>query len=195
MSLFFGKTAEDEMNEMVDEKMGNGMDRPVDDMGTARDNHYDGSSMDDVFENYDDARKGNLYVPIHFVETRKYLQQVRDLKRAIELLENRISYRTDAGMDTSEQEAELEGLKTQLKQIIAEVADEISKVGDINQEIVLTKRYIDVMSWEEVAMSADLKMYTIHRCHGKALPKMEEILLEDGLIILEEDGVEDEYGS
>ena len=87
MSLFFGKTAEGEMNEMVDEKMGNGMDRPVDDMGTARDEHYDGSSMDDVFENYDDARKGNLYVPIHFVETRKYLQQVRDLKRAIEARE------------------------------------------------------------------------------------------------------------
>ena len=153
---------------------------------TYSDGGYDGSVMSDVFENYDEVRKGNGYAPLHFVETRKYLQRIRDQRRQIQLLENRIKYRKDADLDASWHEEELEDFRKKLKLIIAEVAEEISKLEDINQEVVMTKRYIEGMTWDEVAESADFKMRTVQKCHGRALPRMEEILLEDGLIELEE---------
>ena len=153
---------------------------------TGNDGGYDGSVMSDVFENYDEVRKGNGYAPLHFVETRKYLQRIRDQRRQIQLLENRIKYRKDAGLDTSWHEEELEDSRKKLKLIIAEVAEEISKLEDINQEVVMTKRYIEGMTWDKVAESADFKMRTVQKCHGRALPRMEEILLEDGLIELYE---------
>ena len=111
-------------------------------------------------------------------------------------MENRIKYRKDAGLDTSWHEEDLEQAKKELKLTIAEVAEEISKLDDINQEVVMTKRYIDVMTWDEVAMSADLKMRTVQKCHGHALPRLEEILLNDGLIELDEqdDDQEDKAG-
>ena len=155
--------------------------------GTGEDDHYDGSTIRDVFGNYDKVRRGEGYYPIHFVETRKYLQQVRDQKRHIQLLENRIQYRRDAGLDTSWHEEELEKSRKQLTLTIAEDAEEISKLKDVNQEVVLTKRYIDLMTWDEVAETADLKMRTVQKCHGHALPCMQEILLSDGLIELAED--------
>ena len=133
----------------------------------------------------------NGYVSIHFIETRKYLQQVRDLKRSIRLMENRIGYRKDAGYDTSWHEEQLESLQKQLKISTADVAEEISRLGDVNQEVVMTKRYIDVMSWDEIAATSDLKMRTVQKCHGHALPAMEQVLLEDGLITLGE--TEDDF--
>ena len=135
---------------------------------TNSDGGYDGSAMSDV------------------LETRKYLQRIRDQRRQIQLLENRIKYRKNAGLDTSWHEEELEDSRKKLNLIIAEVAEEISKLGDINQEVVMTKRYIEGMTWDEVAESADFKMRTVQKCHGRALPRMEEILLEDGLIELYE---------
>ena len=148
------------------------------------DDYYDGSTIRDVFKNYDKVRKGEGYYPIHFVETRKYLQQVRDQKRHIQLLEERIQYRRDAGLDTSWHEEELEQSRKKLIFTIAEVSEEISKVKDVNQEVVMTRRYIDLMSWDEIAQTADLKMRTVQKCHGHALPCMQEILLADGLIVL-----------
>lgn len=73
------------------------------------------------------------------------------------------------------------------------MAEEISKLDDINQEVVMTKRYIEVMSWDDVAETADLKMRTVQKCHGRALPRMEEILLADGLIEMDDaDNSEDD---
>ena len=137
-------------------------------------------------ETEETGQNGKVYIPIHFLETRKYLQQVRDLKRSIRLMENRIDYRQDAGYDISWHEGQLESLQTQLKIATADVAEEISKLHDVNQEVVMTKRYIDVMSWDEIAETSDMKMRTVQKCHGHALPVMEQILLEDGLITLED---------
>lgn len=150
--------------------------------GKVKTEPYDRTRMTDVFENYNEVRQGLTRVPVHFVETRKYLQQVRDQKHSIQLLENRIKYRKDAGLDTSWHEEELEGTRKELKLIIAEVAEEISKLENINQEVVMTKRYIEGMTWDEVAESADFSMHTVQKSHGNALPRMEQILLDDGLI-------------
>lgn len=171
MSLFFEKSnPEMENKEII----------------AAEEEHYDGSGMTDVYENYNSVRRDahGDYVPVHFVETRKYLQKVRDLKRHIELLENRISYRIDAGLDVEKHESELEELKQGLKAAIADVSEQIGKLHDINQQVVMTKRYIDMMSWEEIAESADFKMRTVQKLHGRTLPRMEQILLDDGLIEL-----------
>lgn len=120
--------------------------------------------------------------PVHFLETRMYLQKVRDQKRRIGLLEERIRYRKDAGLSTDYLEEELSEQKDDLTVMVAEVAEEISKLKDVNQESVFFKRYIDTLSWEEVAAALDFKMRTVQRCHGSGLPRMEQILLADGLI-------------
>ena len=66
----------------------------------------------------------------------------------------------------------------------AEVAEEISKLYNVNLEMVMVKRYIDTLSWDEVAKSLDIKMRTVLKFHGKALPRMRRILLADGLVEL-----------
>lgn len=186
MGFIFGKDNAGNVDRTEGEMMGSGitaMDEAAESGGETR---CDGSGSGCNSESVEDANKVNVYVPIHFLETRKYLQQVRDLKRSIRLMENRIGYRQDAGYDTSWHEQQLEFLQKQLKISTADVAEEISKLSDVNQEVVMTKRYIDVMSWDEIAETSDLKMRTVQKCHGHALPVMEQILLEDGLITLED---------
>ena len=53
----------------------------------------------------------------------------------------------------------------------------------------MVKRYIDALSWSEIAETLDIKMRTVQKFHGRALPRMQSILLEDGLVEL---AVEDE---
>ena len=186
MGFIFGKDNAGNVDRTEGEMMGSGitaMDEAAESGGETR---CDGSGSGCNSESVEDANKVNVYVPIHFLETRKYLQQVRDLKRSIRLMENRIGYRQDAGYDTSWHEQQLEFLQKQLRISTADVAEEISKLNDVNQEVVMTKRYIDVMSWDEIAETSDLKMRTVQKCHGHALPVMEQILLEDGLITLED---------
>ena len=141
---------------------------------------YNGKSVDETL-----GGKYPAFTPVHFIETRKYLQQVRDGKRSIELLENRIKYRENAGLPTGYLQEELENAKYNLNVTIAEVAEEISKLHDVGQEMVLTRRYIDGMTWDQVAASLDMKMRTVQKLHGHALPELEWVLLDDGRIEIE----------
>lgn len=136
------------------------------------------------------AGEPRAWEPVHFLETRFYLQRVRDQKRRIELLEGRIQYRKNAGLTIDYLEEELLENQNELATMIAEVAEEISKLKDVNQESVFIKRYIDILPWDEVATSLDFKMRTVQKCHGNGLPKMEKILIADGLIEIN-DGDED----
>lgn len=189
-SAFSGDQEEVKEETSMDEIMkdeSTGIVDTVDTVDTEQDDTcFDGSADGDRKEH--DEHTGAGYFPVHFIETRKYLQQVRDQKRRIQLMEKRIQYRRDAGFDTSRHEEELEEYQEQLAHMIAEVAEEISKLGDVSQEVVMTYRYIDVMSWDEVSETADLKMRTVLKCHGHALPRMQDILLADGLIELEGEG-------
>ena len=142
---------------------------------------YDEKSVDEVLGGI-----GNpTFSPIHFIETRKYLQQVRDGKRRIELLEDRIQYRENAGLPTDYLIEELDVEKRRLNLIMAEVAEEISKLRDVGQEMVLTRRYIDGLTWDQVAVVLDMRMRTVQKLHGHALPSLEKILLDDALIEIE----------
>lgn len=142
--------------------------------------HYDGETLKDVY--------GAAYRPdgnkARYIETRVYLQQVRDEKRRVDLIKSRIQYRKEAGLDTSEAEQELAVVQDKLKRVTAEVAEEISKLYNVNLEMVMVKRYIDTLSWDAIAKTLDLKMRTVLKFHGKALPRMRRILLADGLVEL-----------
>ena len=78
---------------------------------------------------------------------------------------------------------------------IAEVAEEISKLHDVGQEMVLTRRYIDGMSWDQVAGALDMKMRTVQKLHGHALPSMEQILLDDGRIEIKDEADSADYAA
>lgn len=142
--------------------------------------HYDGATLKDVY--------GAAYRPegnkARYIETRVYLQQVRDEKHRVDLIKNRIRYRKEAGLDTSEAEQELAAVQDKLKRVTAEVAEEISKLYNVNLEMVMVKRYIDTLSWDDIAKTLDLKMRTVLKFHGNALPRMRRILLADGLVEL-----------
>lgn len=142
--------------------------------------HYDGETLKDVY--------GAAYRPegnkARYIETRVYLQQVRDEKHRVDLIKNRIRYRKEAGLDTSEAEQELAAVQDKLKLVKAEVAEEISKLYNVNLEMVMVKRYIDTLSWDDIAKTLDLKMRTVLKFHGNALPRMRRILLADGLVEL-----------
>ena len=140
--------------------------------------HYDGETLKDVY--------GDGYRPegnkARYIETRVYLQQVRDEKHRVDLVKSRIQYRKEAGLDTTEAEQELAVVQDKLKRVTAEVAEEISKLYNVNLEMVMVKRYIDTLSWDDIAKTLDLKMRTVLKVHGKALPRMRRILLTDGLV-------------
>ena len=142
--------------------------------------HYDGETLKDAY--------GSAYRPegnkARYIETRVYLQQVRDEKHREDLIKSRIQYRKEAGLDTSEAEQELSVVQDKLKRVTAEVAEEISKLYNVNLEMVMVKRYIDTLSWDAIAKTLDLKMRTVLKFHGKALPRMRRILLTDGLVEL-----------
>ena len=142
--------------------------------------HYDGATLKDVY--------GAAYRPegnkARYIETRVYLQQVRDEKHRVDLIQKRIQYRKEAGLDTSEAEQELSVVQDKLKRVTAEVAEEISKLYNVNLEMVMVKRYIDTLSWDDIAKTLDLKMRTVLKFHGNALPRMRRILLADGLVEL-----------
>lgn len=153
--------------------------------------HYDGATLRDVYgENY--RPEGNKP---HFIETRVFLQQVRDEKRRVDLLKNRMQYRKEAGLETGDVEQELAAALDNLKLATAEVAEEISKLGDVDLEMVLAKRYIDTLSWDEVAKTLDIKMRTVQRLHGRALPRMQRVLLQDGLVELAVEAKADDAGA
>lgn len=119
---------------------------------------------------------------VRFIETREYLQRVTNARYEVELLEERINYRIDAGMDSINLLEQLEEAKLKLKTVTAEVAEQISKIRDVKLQMVMKKRYIDGMSWSQIAETMDMKERTVQIFHGRALPRMEKSLLNDGLI-------------
>ena len=121
-----------------------------------------------------------------FVEARAFLQKVRDGKHRIELLKERIAYRKKCGLETIELGLELAEKEQQVALDATEVYDEISKLKNVSLEMVLACRYIDAMAWIEIAEKLDLKIRTVHHMHGQALPRMQRILLDDGLIEIAE---------
>lgn len=169
-------------------------DKPVPAGGTAvEEEHYDGVSFKELHpeiprpDEWDHSRGF-----VRNLGARRFLQRVRETMRRIELLERRMKFRQDAGMSVDDVFAELVDTQNALASIIAETAEEIGRIGNVGQEMVLVKRYIDTMSWDAIAESMDIRVNTVLKFHGRGLHHMQEVLLEDGLIgkETEEDGTE-----
>ncbi len=150
--------------------------------------HYDGTTFKDLYPeaprtaDWDHSRGSAKNV-----STRIFLQQVRECKRSIQLLVRRKEYRVSAGRSTSDLDADLELAEEKLKTLTVMVADEISKIGNVGQEMVLFMRYIDMKSWDEIAEHLDLRVQTVLKFHGYGLLHMRNVLLADGLIEEERD--------
>lgn len=62
-----------------------------------------------------------------------------------------------------------------LIKIKEDILEVISQVKDINQQVILEKRYISRKTWEDIARETGYDRSTIYRNHGKALKEIEEI--------------------
>lgn len=122
-----------------------------------------------------------------FPETRDYLNQIKNCRQRMELLEKRQSYRSTVNMDIIDIGIEITEEEQKLARLRAEVSDEISKLDNVRQEMVLNSRYVDGMSWEKIAADMGNTIRSVQSIHGRALPAMEEVLVADGKIELSED--------
>ncbi len=121
---------------------------------------------------------------VRYPETRDYLNQIKNCKQRIELLTKRQSYRSNVNMDIADIGVEITMEGQKLARLLAEISDEISKLGDVRQEMVLTKRYIDGLQWEDIASDMNSGVRSVQSIHGRGLPAMEQVLVADGLIEL-----------
>ena len=64
----------------------------------------------------------------------------------------------------------------ELIRLKAEILETIDQVEDVNQQIILEKRYIAGKTWEDIARETGYDRSTIYRNHGKALKEIDEIL-------------------
>ena len=63
----------------------------------------------------------------------------------------------------------------ELIRLKAEILETINQVEDINQQIILEKRYISCKTWDDIARETGYDRSTVYRNHGKALKEIEEI--------------------
>ena len=64
----------------------------------------------------------------------------------------------------------------QSQQIKSEVLSAISKVQNTSHRVLLTLRYVDGLSWEEVAVRMHYSYRHACRVHGRALIEISEVL-------------------
>ena len=56
------------------------------------------------------------------------------------------------------------------------VAEFIATLEDVNQQAVVTKKYIHGQDWEKIALDMGMSVRTVQRLHGRALPLLQETL-------------------
>lgn len=137
-----------------------------------------------------------------FRDVKRFLFRVKDCRRRVELLETRIGYRIDsieargvtyeeripASRDYSGSSVEnivmaISGLEDELReaeQAYADarvaVSDLVASLEDVNQQAVVTRRYVKGESWEKIAQDMGMSVRKVQRLHGKALPLLQETL-------------------
>ncbi len=111
-----------------------------------------------------------------FWKTKAYLFQTREAERKAELLERRIGMREDADLNADDLRMELAEAEQDAKAVTIEVADMISRLPDVNQQMVITKRYLDNLPWERIAFDMDMPVRAVQKLHGRALPLLQEMI-------------------
>ena len=120
-----------------------------------------------------------------FWRTKEYLFQVRDGKRKVSLLERRIAMRENAEptspdiVPVSDLQMQLFAAQEELKFVTMVVTDMVGMLEDVNQQMVITKRYLDGETWEQIAVDMDMALRSVHKLHGQALPILELMLFDN----------------
>lgn len=69
-------------------------------------------------------------------------------------------------------EKRLSKARDQALKILNDIEDMIDSLGDFDQKTVLRLRYIDGLTWDEVAIHANWSQRTVRRIHGRALEEL-----------------------
>ena len=137
----------------------------------------------------------------HYLKTREYLSQVKEAVQKVEMLKKRIEFREQAGMDIGGLAAELESAMRAHSEKTVELADMISRIPRVSYQWLLTKRYVELLGWDEIAEDGNISCRSVISDHGLALPEMQDVLVDAGIIspedaedikaLLEDEGTED----
>lgn len=111
-----------------------------------------------------------------FWKVKAYLFRIREAERRVELIERRMDMREDAGLNTDELRRELAQAEQDAKNVAVEVTDMISRLADVNQQMVMTKRYVDNLPWERIAFDMNMSVRAVQKLHGRALPLLQEMV-------------------
>ena len=123
---------------------------------------------------------------IHFIKTRNYLGQVKDAAQKVEMLEKRIALYEDIGMDAGELPSELESAMKDLAIRKVTVSDMIARIPRVEYQWLLTKRYVELLDWYEIARENNTSRRRVGSIHGLALPEMQDVLVDAGVIAPED---------
>lgn len=75
-------------------------------------------------------------------------------------------------------DGEIESRIRELDRIRLEIYDTIQRLPDRRQRVVLRGRYLEDMSWEEIAVTVHYSKRQVERLHGMALTAIEPLILE-----------------
>ena len=120
-----------------------------------------------------------------FWRTKDFLFRIRDTRRKVTLLERRIAMREGAEptsqdvVPASDLQMQLMAAQEELKFVTMVVTDMVGRLEDVNQQMVITKRYLDNESWEQIGVEMDMTLRSVHKLHGQALPILERLLFGD----------------
>ena len=140
--------------------------------------------------------------PDQFKSVKDFLYQARDAKRRIILIEDRIEFREESigahGMSLAERISNatdfkhssventalaLDALNRELREAEKAYADAkvtvsefIAILPNVNQQTVITKKYIHGQDWKKIADDMAMSVRSVQRLHGRALPLLQEEL-------------------
>lgn len=123
---------------------------------------------------------------VHFIKTREYLNQVKEAAQKVEMLKKRIEFHENAGNGLSTLPEELEVAMQDHRQKMASLADMIARVPKVKYQWILIKRYVELLDWDEIAYQGNMRYRKVVSAHGLALPEMQDVLVEAGIIAPED---------
>lgn len=122
----------------------------------------------------------------HYLKTREYLNQVKEAAQKVEMLKKRIKFREQAGVEIGGLTDELESAVQAHSEKMVTLSDMIARVSRVSYQWLLTKRYVELLSWDEIAEVGNISYRTVISDHGFALPEMQDVLVEAGIISSED---------
>ena len=123
---------------------------------------------------------------IHFRKTREYLGRVKEAARMMENVKDIYDLCEDAGMEVGELQSALELTTRHLALEKFFLANKISGISKAEYQWVLIRRYVDLLSWDDIAREGNTSRRYVLSIHGLALPEMQDVLVDAGVIAPED---------